>query len=300
MIAALIIATGKTASRTSFGPPKMVGSISAVQRIIKVFQRAGIERIVVVSSEDDDTTEKLAAHMNVVFLQGRGDAEMLDNVKKGLVYLQDKCEAALITHVNIPLFSVETVHKLVSADKPIGIPSHKGAVGHPILIYASYFPSILPYTGAGGLAGAIKASGLTRKFVDVEDEGILINIQYRSDYQGLLREHNLTEPHPDARIRLSREKVFYGPGPHQLLELIDETASLKEACRQMGISYNKGRSIVARIGQELGSAAIEGKAGGKDGGYSVVTTEGLDLMQKYRLFCDEVNQSMNDIFKKYF
>jgi len=300
MIAALIIAAGRTEKRDSFEPQKDVGTIPAIQRIVKVFQRAGVERIVLVCNEDDDATEKNAARMSVVFLRNHRDAEMLDNVKKGLLYLQDKCSAALITHVDIPLFSVETVRALSLSEKPVSIPSFEGTAGHPIMIRSAYFPAIVSYEGGGGLAGAVDASGLERCFVEVDDKGILTNVHYEDNYQTLLAGHSLASLYPDVRIRLAKEKPFYGAGPHQLLTLIDETGSLSEACRQMGISYNKGRSIVALIEQQLGFAAIEGKAGGRAGGYSALTNEGRELMHSYIRFCAEANQSVKDIFEKHF
>ena len=78
MIAALIIAVGKNAHRYGFSPQKKVGDISAIQRIVMLFQRACIENIVVVCDENDDETEKLASHRNVVFLHNHKDAEKLE------------------------------------------------------------------------------------------------------------------------------------------------------------------------------------------------------------------------------
>ena len=300
MIAALIIAAGRTTHRESFEPQKEIGTIPAIQRIVKTFQQADIERIVIVCNEDDGVTEKHAARMNAVFLHNRRDAEMLDNVKKGLLYLEGKCTAALITHVDIPLFSVETVRALSLSEMPISIPSYQGTAGHPILIQSAFFDAIRSYAGAGGLAGAVESSGLERGFVDVDDAGIRTNVRYDDDYDTLLSAHNLATLHPDVRIRLAKEKPFYGAGPHQILVLIDETSSLSEACRQMGISYNKGRSILALIEQQLGFAATEGRSGGKDGGSSVLTKEGRALMQSYVHFSNEVQQCISDIFEKHF
>ena len=300
MVAALIIAAGKTERRSNFDPQKEVGTIPAIQRVVMVFQRAGIERIVVVCDQDGDRTEKLAAHMNVIFLNNRKDAEMLDSVKTGLAYLRNKCTAAMITHTNIPLFSVETVHALMAAEGGICIPSHNGSMGHPMLLRAECFQAVLSYCGSGGLAGAVESSGLQRQLVDVEDEGILTKVCYEKDYSHLIAGHNLMDLHPDIRIRLVREKPFYGPGAHQLLQLTEEIKSLREACRRMGISYSKGRNIIAVMEQQLGYPIIESQQGGPTGGCSVATSEGKELIRNYTGFCTEARQYLQKLFSKYF
>ena len=299
MIAALIIAAGKTARRDNFEPEREVGTIPAIQRIIRVFQRAGITRIVVVRDGQDIGPEKLASHMSAVFLRGNSDAEMFDHIKTGLAYLQDKSEGVLVTHADVPLFSVGTVHTLIAAGKPISTPSYQGQTGHPILLRMESFPAILSYDGEGGLAGAVRASGM-ESLVEVEDEGILANIHYDKNFDKLLAGHSLSELSPEVRFRVVREKAFYGPGAHQLLQLIAETSSLSEACRQMGISYSKGRSIVANMEQQLGRTVTEGSAGGKYGGFSTVTDTGKEMMRCYEAFCAEADESVHALFDKHF
>lgn len=295
MTAALIIATGK-----ALEPEKELGTISAIQRIAMVFQMAGIERVVVVCEEDKSQVEKLTAHMNLVFLHGRKDVEMLDNVKTGLTYLQGKCSAALISHVDVPLFSVETVRKLMDAEEAVCVPSHRGSMGYPILLRAEHFQWVLSYEGEGGLSAALSASGLPLHMVLVEDEGVLADIQDTETCSQLIAEHDLAELHFDLRIRLMKERAFYGPGTHQLLQLTEETGSLLEACRLMGISYSKGRKLISKTEQQMGYAIIESQQGGKTGGRSNVTAQGKALMAAYSGLHAEAKQCLQQLFQKYF
>ncbi len=300
MTAALIIAAGKKSGRDGFQPEKEVGTISAVRRIALLFQQANIRRIVVVCGDDDSKTEKLVPHMNLVFLHSSNTGEMLDSIKTGLSYLQDKCTQVLISHVNIPLFSVKTVRSLISAGEDICVPSCRGENGHPILLQAKHFPAILSYEGAGGLAGAIQASGLHREIIEVEDEGILSNIQKGHSYEDLIPHHDLSQIWPSFRFRLNRERPFYGPGAHQLLRLVDETSSLSKACRHMGISYSKGRNMISTLEQQFGYSVIESRQGGRDGGFSCVTEEAQQLMRDYDAFCAEAETVLQELFKKHF
>ena len=300
MIAALIIATGKTTRKDSFELQKEVGTIPTIQRIAKVFQCAGIARVIAICDEDRNQAEQLLARMNVVFLHNHANAEMLDSAKLGLAYLQDKCSAAIIVHVDVPLFSVETVRTLMASTGQICVPSFKGNAGHPILLRAEHFQAVLSYSGDGGLSGAVKASGLERHLVEVDDEGVLINVHYGNDYERLIAGHSLSALQPEIRIRLVKEKPFYGPGAHQLLQLTVETNSLLEACQLMGMSYSKGRGIISLIEQQSGYSVIESQQGGKNGGCSRVTEEGKALMQNYTEFCAAAKQNLRELFGKYF
>lgn len=270
------------------------------QRIAIILQRAGIERIAVVCEEEKNQVEKLTAHMNLVFLHGHKDAETLDNVKTGLAYLQDKCSAALIARVDVPLFSVETVHQLMNANAAVCVPAYHGSMGHPILLRAEHFQAVLSCGESGGLSDAVTAAGLPVHVVPVEDEGILADIQNMESCSHLVAEHDLTELNFDLRIRLMKERAFYGPGTHQLLQLTEETGSLLDACRLMGISYSKGRKLISKTEQQLGYAVIESQQGGKTGGRSNVTAQGKALMAAYSGFHAEAKQCLQQLFYKYF
>lgn len=300
MTAALIIAAGKTSQKEGFRPDKEIGTISAIQRIALLFQQAGIRRIVVVCGNDDSKTEKLVPHMNLIFLQSPSTGEMLDSIKTGLSYLQDKCTQVLISPVDVPLFSVKTVRSLMASKSDVCVPSCQGRNGHPILLQAEHFSKILSYTGESGLAGAIKASGLYRQIIEMDDEGVLSNIQKDEPSKELILNHDLSEMRPSFRFRLHRERPFYGPGAHQLLQLVDETGSLSKACRHMGISYSKGRKIIFTLEQQFGTPVIESRQGGKDGGFSTVTKDAEKLMQSYDAFCNEAEEVLQNLFQKYF
>ena len=299
MTVALIIATGKT-TRSTFEPLKEVGSITAIQRIALVFHRAGIERIVIVYDSKQHKPEQLVSHMQVEYLAGSDDSEMLTNVKIGLDYLQDKCTAALITTVNVPLFSVETIRTLIDTNAAVCSPRLNGKGGHPLRLSADCFPFILSYEGPNGLAGAIRFANLEKQFIDVDDEGILVNIQAEDDFMKSLANNPTNEITSHIQIRLVKEKPFYGPGPHQLLQLTRETNSLSDACRKMGISYSKGRKLISTLEQQLGYAVVDSYQGGRTGGSSFITIKGEQLMQRYNDFCAEAQQSLNDLYDKYF
>ena len=302
MIGALIVSAESSLIRDRFDPMERMGSISAIQRQILVFQQAGIERIVIVAGRHAKEIEKHVARMGVVCLRNEAyeAGEMLDSVKIGLEYLQGKGFDALITPVNVPFFSAETVERLCKSEAEAGVPVCGGRSGHPILLTEKLFPAVLAYCGEGGLAAAVKASGVQVARVEVIDEGIAFRATDGEVPEQVAASHSLNKLRVKAKLSLAYERVFFGPGTMQLLTLVEETGSLRKACQQMALSYSKGLHMIAVTEQELGYSVVQSKKGGKAGGESVVTTEGLALMEQYAAFSQDCAEAIRKIFQQHF
>jgi molybdate transport system regulatory protein len=75
---------------------------------------------------------------------------------------------------------------------------------------------------------------------------------------------------------------FFGPGPVELLELIDETGSISKAAKKMKMSYKKAWEIVSRMnGMSLQPFVIT-NIGGEDGGGSKISGEAKQMIAWYR------------------
>lgn len=105
---------------------------------------------------------------------------------------------------------------------------------------------------------------------------------------------------PEVKLSLAREQSFYGPGVHQLMSIIEKTESIRLACSQMGISYSKGWKLINRIEKAYGFKVLHRQPGGRDGGKSVVTDKGRELMEKYQAFSSESTVKIDELFEKYF
>lgn len=102
------------------------------------------------------------------------------------------------------------------------------------------------------------------------------------------------------KIKICNEKPFFGPGSIMLLEAINATGSLYQACENMNLSYTKGRKMINDIKTETGHAAVEIKHGGTGGGQAKLTEHGLALLNTYKNFIKEAEDSINKIFTKYY
>ncbi len=86
----------------------------------------------------------------------------------------------------------------------------------------------------------------------------------------------------------------------ELLLSIGELGSLAASAEKMKISYRKAWELVRQSEKTLGFQLIEKHRGGKDGGNSVLTGEGKNLMEAYKELRFEFDSSVKRIVKDFF
>ena len=74
---------------------------------------------------------------------------------------------------------------------------------------------------------------------------------------------------------------FFGPGPVELLQLIEETGSINQAAKKMGMSYKKAWEMVNRLNEIVGSSMVVTATGGEKGGGSSISEEAKQLIEWY-------------------
>ena len=298
----VIAAVRKIFEKDKSEPLLKVGSISVIKRIVLTFQRAGIYPIVVVTGYESYEIERDLASFGVIFLKNEDyeNSQMFDYAKIGLDYLKDKCDQVIFNPANIPMFSPGTIESMLNYNEKVVSPSYNGKSGHPILIASELIPEILEYDGDMGMRGAIQKIGVERKWVDVEDEGILHNTDdiHRLDY--LLEKHNKDMIHSFIKISIEKESLFFDSRTKLLLLLIQDTHSVRNACRQMALSYSKAWNMINYMEKELGYEVVERKHGGKNGGKTYLTKEGAEFLEKYEVFEENVRQFAKNEFDRLF
>jgi molybdate transport system regulatory protein len=73
-----------------------------------------------------------------------------------------------------------------------------------------------------------------------------------------------------------------GPGKARLLELIEETGSIRSAASKMKLSYRRAWLLLQDIEKIFGGAVLERRTGGKSGGGAALTNRGRDIVKHYR------------------
>ena len=298
----IIVAAGKTADARDPKPLLKIGSISVVKRIVLTFQQAGISPIVVITGDKAEEIEHDLADYGVIFLRNEqfATSQMFDSARIGLCFLQNKCEQVIFNPVTVSLFTPETIQQMMAYGREVVAPSFQGQTGHPLLISCELIPQLLEYHGDMGMRGAIEALGVKRYRLATEDEGIFPDQGHGDRVNQLIRKHNKQILHPFLRISIENEMLFFNSRTKLLLILIQDTHSVRSACRHIALSYSKAWNMINQLEQELGYAVVERKHGGSKGGKTYLTAKGAQFLASFQQFEQNVRQYAKAEFDRWF
>lgn len=300
--AALITAAGMSSRMGEFKPMLNLGSITIAQRVVANFRQAGVDKIVMVTGCQAVTLERHLAGSGVIFLRNEQyeTTQMFDSVKIGLEYLRDKCGRVLFTPVDVPLFTAQTVQKLLACDAPLACPVHGGRKGHPLLVAAGLLPQILSDCGEQGLKGAVDRCGAALTAVEVDDPGVLLDADTPEDYSALVEYHNSQLIRPVVSVSLERELPFFDRKTALLLILIDETGSVRAAGQRMQLSYSSCWNRIRTLESQLKFPLIERTQGGAGGGQSRLTPRGRLLLERFDAYERKLQETARELYGRYF
>jgi Uncharacterized MobA-related protein len=301
---AIIAAAGIPANIPEYNPTVMMGDTSVIKKIIITLQKSDVEPIVVVTGYKAEILEKHAARMGVIFLRNENfmQSDMFHAVCTGLNYLKDECEQVFVIPADIPSFSSTSLDLLSGGTASAVCPVFHGKPGHPILLRSDLFYEILSYKGSNGLWGAVTSGGHVVEYIDVDDEGVLLELGSEEDLERL-QIHSSKQREPlryTMQLKVGRNELVFGPGILQFLELVNRSGSMQNACRQMHISYSKGLKMISLAEKETGLALLERHAGGSEGGVSFLTREGRKFIDSYNCMNDELEIYAEKLFRQYF
>jgi len=85
----------------------------------------------------------------------------------------------------------------------------------------------------------------------------------------------------------------------QMLISIQKLGSLKAAADKENISYRKAWGDIRKMEMILGFQLVEKHRGGKSGGVTILTGEGLRLTEAYIRFHEEFQKNVDETIKKF-
>jgi molybdenum cofactor cytidylyltransferase len=92
--------------------------------------------------------------------------------------------------VDHPAVDVETVRTIVATFRqcgaPVVIPTYQGRRGHPVLIARQVFGELLGLAWDAGADSVVRRYRPTTRFVAVEDEGIVMDVDDPESYRRLI------------------------------------------------------------------------------------------------------------------
>lgn len=186
---AVIAAAGMSTRMGRFKPLLSIGGSTIICRVIDTLRAGGAEQIVVVTGHQAQRLEAHLSGQGVTCLRNQAYAgtHMFDSAKIGLSYLRSKCRRILFTPADVPMFTADTVKRLLEVDGEILRPVCNGQPGHPLLLSSHAVELLVRDGGENGLQGAVLRSGLPVIDVPVQDPGILYDADTPGDYCRLLK-----------------------------------------------------------------------------------------------------------------
>jgi len=84
------------------------------------------------------------------------------------------------------------------------------------------------------------------------------------------------------RFRIARKgEIALGPGKVELLSAIDETHSLNQAAKKLGMSYMRAWLLVRKMNESFCEPLVDAERGGKKGGSTELTATGRRVLELY-------------------
>ena len=107
---------------------------------------------------------------------------------------------------------------------------------------------------------------------------------------------------PVTRITLTDDNgmKFFGEGPCRLLRCVEKTGSLRAAAMEMEMAYSKASKLLKQAESSLGFPLTTRNTGGKDGGGSLLTPEGRQLLGQYEAYRDACIKANLALYRQYF
>ena len=96
-----------------------------------------------------------------------------------------------------------------------------------------------------------------------------------------------------------KENGILGDGKWQFLKLIDEKGSLKAACDELGYTYRRTWGNLRKIENFFGFPLLEKHRGGSEGGNTILTPEGRQLVHAFDKFHVSVDAMIQNGFEEF-
>jgi molybdenum cofactor cytidylyltransferase len=192
-VGAIILAGGSSARMGRAKQLLPLGDSTVLEQTIANVRGAEVNEIVLVLGASAETIRRqlplsLLEGLNIVVNRDYREG-MSSSLRAGISALDQRSEAALIILGDQPFIRSQTMDQVIRAYRreqaQIVIPSFHGTRGNPVLLDRSVFPEVMALEGDIGSRAIFgnHLEGIAK--VDVEDEGILLDIDDSDDYDRL-------------------------------------------------------------------------------------------------------------------
>ncbi len=106
---------------------------------------------------------------------------------------------------------------------------------------------------------------------------------------------------PYNKLFLSSNNITgsFGNGKWHLLNAVKKHGSIQKAATELGRSYRKAWGDIKRAEEGFQQKIVTKVRGGKDGGSTILTDFGLELLKQWELYRRAVKKDVDKLYKKY-
>ena len=259
-IAAIIPAAGYSSRAGLFKPLLPLGSSLVIERSVHTFQQASIEDIHVVIGHKADLLIPVLTRLGVKAIMNQNYAQgMYTSIQAGVMSLGNEIEAFFLLPADYAFVSPETIRNLLRAyeksSSEVIYPIYQEERGHPPIISAKLRDLILATEPKGGLKGLLEKEAHNSAEIQVDDKGILIDLDSEEDYQRAIR--GILPPYP------SRQECLKILQEHQLLKPVLEHVQAVARVSCTIAEYLNSRGYRLHLGIVMAAALLHDIARGE-------------------------------------
>jgi molybdenum cofactor cytidylyltransferase len=189
---AILLAAGRSARMGEPKPLLELDGESFIERGIRALRDGGCRIVVAVVDEQADWAVRLAdATGALVELSDDPGAEPIDSVRRALAHIPGDAAAVLLLPVDHPAVKPATVAAVIESFRrdpaPVVRPAHRGRPGHPTLFARSLFDELRGGELPLGARSVIDAHAGEVRDLEVDDPGVVTDVNTPDDYRRLTR-----------------------------------------------------------------------------------------------------------------
>jgi len=161
-----------------------------LQHVIDTAQQTSLSPVILVLGANSDTVRSQIDSGTSLVVENPGFAcGYGSSLQVGLKKLSKSCAGAMFLLGDQPLLTTQTIEKLITAFQKEPerwvAPSWKGQRGNPVITPASWFDKIFALKGDAGPREHLKDPAANLKLINVDDRGIVFDIDTPEDYEHL-------------------------------------------------------------------------------------------------------------------
>lgn len=195
-VAAVILAAGMSRRmKTPEAGPKQLLPLAGkplLQHTIDNVRRSGVDEIVLVLGfAAESVMQQITAYGVRVIVNQEFEQGMGTSLRAGISALGPSAKAAFAVLADQPFVRPETLNRMIAYHKESGaqitIPLYRGFRGNPVLLDRSVFPEVMGLSGDVGCRAIFGSHTQGIHKLDVDDRGILLDIDSFEDFEKLTR-----------------------------------------------------------------------------------------------------------------